>query len=123
MQHWTAGGIIEAEMNVNPVADPGRVENRGENRPLAHPKRGGACHFAGDHGAVGGSQANGRVGSELELAGAKFGHETVGFAASRAQGGDEGFGKAALAAEGVQRIRVAGLVDDAGIGEFMLERG
>jgi hypothetical protein len=116
-----AVAVAEAEMDVHAVANAGGVEDRGEGGMVAEAVRGGAYHLADRHCAVGRPHTAGGLVGHLELAGAEFRHEAVRLGAGGTQGGDQHLGEDTLAAEGVQRIRIAGPVLDPRVDEFMLE--
>lgn len=105
------------------VADALRFQHGGEDRALPEPPGDRAAHFPHDHRLVGSAKPLGWCHRHLELARAVFGQEGIRQYAGLANGGDEGFGKTALAPQHVQRVAGAGTVLDAGIDELLFEGG
>ncbi len=110
-------------MHVGAVAGAVRAQHRRQDRLVAEEGCNGAGQLAHLHGLIGGGQARGGGGRDLELAGAVLGEEGVRRDPGPAHGGQQRAAERPLPAERVQRVGRARPVLGAGIDQLLLEAG
>ena len=121
VEHRPPFAVVEAEMDVDAVADDLRGDQRREARMAALPARHLAYHLTDHDGAVRARDPRSRAAGDLELRRAVLGHEDLGLGARLPQRRHGGRNEGLRQPEPLQRERVSRVLFQAGKVELVLE--